>query len=320
MVNTKIVILDGYTLNPGDLHWSALEKLGECTIYDRTPEQLIVERTQNADVIFTNKTVLKAETLKQLPNLRYIGVLATGYDVVDIHFASSRNITVTNVPGYSAPSVAQAVFSLILATTNRVFEHNSSVKEGDWCINEDFCYQKAPLSELLGKTLGIVGYGSIGKNVAKIGEAFGMRIIAHTRTIPEGQSNTVKFVPLDDLLTQSDYISLHCPLTEKTLNLICKDSLAKMSPHAHLINTSRGPLINEADLASALQTGAIAGAALDVLAQEPPDKNNPLLALPNCIITPHIAWATKEARTRLLDIATNNLSRHLSGATINQVN
>lgn len=320
MLDTKIVILDGYTLNPGDLRWSELEKLGECTIYDRTPEQLIVERAQHADVIFTNKTVLKDETLKQLPNLKYIGVLATGYDVVDINSATSQNITLTNVPGYSAPSVAQAVFSLILATANRVSEHNGSVKRGDWCKNEDFCYQKAPLSELSEKTLGIVGFGSIGKNVAKIGKAFGMRIVAHTRTIPEGQSSTVEFVALDDLLFQSDYISLHCPLTEKTFHLINKETLAQMAPQAHLINTSRGPLINEADLAVALQTGVIAGAALDVLAQEPPNKDNPLLALTNCIITPHIAWATKEARTRLLDIATNNLFSYLSGETINQVN
>ncbi len=320
MLKTKIVILDGYTLNPGDLNWGELETFAECTIYDRTPEKLIVERAKHADVVFTNKTVLNKEILEQLPELKYIGVLATGYDVVDISFASSKNITVTNVPGYGAPSVAQAVFSLILATANRVSEHNKSVKKGDWCTSNDFCYQKAPLSELSGKTLGIIGFGSIGKNVAKIGEAFGMRIIAHTRSIPKGQPSNFELVSLDDLLVQSDYISLHCPLTDKTLNLINKDTLAKMSPHAHLINTSRGPLINEQDLASALQSGEIAGAALDVLAQEPPNKKNPLLGLPNCIITPHIAWATREARTRLLDIATKNLTSYLNGVTINQVN
>lgn len=320
MSTLKIVVLDGYTLNPGDIDWSPLQALGECTIYDRTPESHVLERAQGAHILLTNKTVLNASQLEQLPELKYIGVLATGYNVVDIDQAAKQKIVVTNVPGYSAPAVAQAVFSMILTLTNRVELHDRSVKKGDWAACEDFCYQKSPLTELKDKTLGIVGYGSIGKQVAKIGKAFEMNILVHTRTIPENNPLNLQFVSLDELLASSDIITLHCPLTSDNEEMINQQSLSQMKKNCYLINTSRGPLINENALAAALSSGVIQGAALDVLAVEPPDDDNPLFAIENCLITPHIAWATIEARTRLLDIAVNNLQSFIDGTPVNQVN
>lgn len=311
MVSARLVVLDGYTLNPGDLSWAGLEQLGTCKIYDRTEPAEILNRAAGADMIFTNKTVLDKNILLRLDSLQYIGVLATGYNIVDITQAKAQNVIVTNPPGYGTPAVAQAVFSMILHHTNRVALHNDSVKRGDWARSADFSYQLAPLIELKDKTLGIIGYGSIGRQVTAIALAFGMKVIVHTRTVPQTVPEGLCFVSLPELLQSSDFISLHCPLTDSNKHLVNRETLAQMKPGCFLVNTARGPLINEDDLAWALQTERIGGAALDVLTIEPPMAHHPLYEVKNCIITPHIAWATREARQRLLDIAVDNARNFL---------
>jgi len=317
----NIVILDGYTLNPGDLSWREFEKLGHVTIYDRTPPERIVERAQGADILLTNKTPLRAEVLAKLPALRYIGVLATGYDVVDVQYARERDIAVANVPGYGTDSVAQTVFALLLELCQNVKLHSDAVHSGEWSASKDWCFWKTPLVELAGKTLGIVGYGQIGERVAQIGLAFGMNVVAFKRTMPESAPfPNFRWAPLPELLEVSDVVSLHCPLTPETEGIMNKASLANMKRSAFLINTARGKLIVDEDLADALNQGVIAGAALDVLSIEPPHASNPLFGAANCIITPHIAWATKEARARLLAIAANNIQAFLSGTLTNVVN
>lgn len=315
----KIVVLDGYTLNPGDLDWAPLAGCGSLTVYDRTPCELTIERAAGAEIVLTNKVVLGAEELPQLPELRYIGVLATGVNVVDLDAAADRNIVVTNVPAYSTPSVAQQVFALLLELTRGVGEHARRVREGAWSEAKDFCFWESPQVELAGKSLGIVGFGRIGQAVANIGQAFDMQILVHTRTPEPDDFPQVEFVSLDDLFQQSDVVSLHCPLTEQTAGLVDAKRLQDMQPTAFLINTGRGALIDEPALAGALAAGELAGAGLDVLSSEPPSPDNPLLNAPNCIITPHIAWATRSARQRLLDTAVANVKAFLAGRPENQI-
>jgi glycerate dehydrogenase len=317
---TRIVVLDGYTLNPGDLNWNGLEALGTLTVHEFTAADQIVSRAAGADILFTNKTPLAAETLNQLDGLRYIGVLATGYNVVDVRAAADRGIVVTNIPTYGTQSVAQMVFALLLEWCHHVQLHSDAVKAGEWTRNRDFCFWKAPLIELQDKTIGIVGFGRIGRQVARIADAFGMRILARDKfqgSTPDMAS--FKWAELDELLSQSDVISLHCPLFPDTAGLINKDSIGRMKSSAFLINTSRGGLVVDQDLADALNSGRIAGAALDVLGVEPPPADNPLLQARNCLVTPHISWATAEARSRLMDIAVENLRGFLAGQPVNVI-
>ncbi len=314
----KIVILDGYTLNPGDLSWKGIESLGDCTVYDRTEPDKIFERAKNADIIFTNKVVLNKSVISQLPLLKFISVLATGYNVVDMQAANDAGITVTNIPAYSTASVAQMVFSHILNFAQNVSVHANSVIAGDWAKSVDFSYRKKTQTELAGKTLGIIGFGQIGQAVAKIGLAFGMNIIFNNRSRKSTGLQATQ-VELETLLADSDFISINCPLTNDNIGFINQSTISKMKPSAFLINTGRGPLINEHDLAEALNTGRIAGAGLDVLSTEPPAADNPLIKAKNCFITPHIAWATLEARTRLMNIATENLKAFLNGNPVNVV-
>ncbi len=316
----RIVILDGYAANPGDLSWEALEELGEVTVYDRTAPHEIIERAAHAEIVLTNKTPLMRETLAQLPRLRYIGVLATGYNVVDIEAAREQGIVVTNIPAYSSDSVAQLVFAHILNIASDVATHSQCVKSGEWTSCLDFSFQKSPIFELSGKTLGIVGLGNIGSAVARIAHAFGMQVMAKTSKAQEALPDYIQAVDLDTLLAESDIITLHCPLTDSTRNLINANSIARMKPTAIVINTGRGPLIHEQDLAEALNNGLIRAAGVDVLSQEPPTADNPLITARNCYITPHIAWATLEARRRLLNIAVENVKQYLNGNTVNQVN
>lgn len=305
--DTAIVILDGFTANPGDISWAAIEALGNCKIYDRTGEADVVARAADADIVLTNKTLITQKSLAALPRLRYIGVLATGYNTVDVQAAQQRGILVCNVPEYSTPNVTQAVFALLLELTNRTGHHSQTVHEGRWSASPDFCYWDGELVELAGRTLGIVGYGRIGKAVAAVGRAFGMQILAHHRTA----SDDPQFVSLDRLLSESDVVSLHCPLVPDTKELINAATLAQMKPSAFLINTARGALIHEPDLAAALNTERIAGAGLDVLSVEPPLASNPLLSARNCVMTPHIAWATRNARLRLLEVTAANIRSYL---------
>ena len=305
--DTAIVILDGFTANPGDISWAAIEALGNCKIYDRTGEADVVARAADADIVLTNKTLITQKSLAALPRLRYIGVLATGYNTVDVQAAQQRGILVCNVPEYSTPNVTQAVFALLLELTNRTGHHSQTVHEGRWSASPDFCYWDGELVELAGRTLGIVGYGRIGKAVAAVGSAFGMQILAHRRTA----SDDPQFVSLDRLLSESDVVSLHCPLVPDTKELINAATLAQMKPSAFLINTARGALIHEPDLAAALNTERIAGAGLDVLSVEPPLASNPLLSARNCVLTPHIAWATRNARLRLLEVTAANIRGYL---------
>lgn len=316
----NIVVLDGYTLNPGDLNWSELQSLGHCEIHDRTPSGQVLARAANAEIVLTNKVLLNRETLAAMPGLRYIGVLATGYNVVDIAAARERNIPVTNIPDYSTRSVAQHTFALLLELSSHVGHHAQTVRDGKWSRSPDFCYSDFPLIELDGLTLGVVGFGKIGGEVAKIAHAFGLRLLVHTRTKPEQLSSGVEHVPLDELFSRADIVSVHCPLTPETKNLVNAQRLALMKPSAFLLNTSRGPLVDEAALAAALNSGRLAGAALDVLATEPPPATNPLLAANNCLITPHLGWATRAARARLLKIACANLRAFLAGTPQNVVN
>lgn len=317
----KIVILDGYTLNPGDLDWSGLEKHGEVTVYERTDEADIPLRAADAEAVLTNKTPLRAATLAQLPKLRYIGVLATGYNVVDIDAARERRIPVTNVPTYGTEAVAQFVFALLLELCHRVQRHSDAVMAGEWASSADFCFVRSPLLGLDGRTLGLIGLGRIGRQTARIANAFGMRVIAvgSGRRTPEPEEG-VEWVSRERLLAEADVISLHCPLTPETERMINAEFLARMKPTALLINTSRGGLVHEADLAQALNDGRIAGAGLDVLSQEPPRDGSPLIGARNCLITPHIAWAALEARKRLLDTAVGNVEAYVRGEPRHVVN
>lgn len=313
----KLTILDGHAVNPGDLSWDRFKPYAQITVYERTPLDQLVSRIGDSDAIFLNKIPITEETLSQCPNLKYIGVLATGYNVIDLEATKRHNITVTNIPAYSTDSVAQHVFAMILHFTNHVAYHNDSVQKGNWVKCPDFCYWDKSLIELKGKTLGIFGYGSIGAKVAEIARAFGMNILCCTRTSRPGIPVQVSF---EELLRRSDFVSLHAPLTEKTANIINKDSLALMKPTAFLINTARGGFIKEEELADCLNQGKIAGYAADVVGEEPMKAGSPLLGAKNCIITPHIAWAPLETRARLQGIAEENLKAYLEGNPINVVN
>jgi glycerate dehydrogenase len=316
-----IVILDGHTANPGDLSWSEVEAIGPCVVHSRTADADIVSRARDADIILTNKTVLSREVIASLPRLKCIGVLATGYNVVDVEAAKERGIPVCNVPEYSTPNVAQAVFALLLELTNHTGHHARTVREGRWTASEDFCYWDGELVELAGLTLGLVGYGRIGRAVAAAGRAFGMKVIAHRRSAASGaHGEDTTIVDLATLLRESDVVSLHCPLTPETRDLINVATIGLMKPTAFLINTARGLLVNEADLAAALNAGRIAGAGLDVLSVEPPSASNPLLTAKNCIITPHIAWATRNARRRLIEVTAANLRAFAAGRPQHVVN
>ena len=313
----KITVLDGYTENPGDLSWDWLEKLGDCTIHDRTPAELIAGRTKDCDIVITNKTPLRRELLETLTELKYVGLLSTGYNIVDWEYCKEKNIPVCNIPSYSTSAVAQLAFALILELTNAVGIHSSSVHGGEWTACKDFCYWKTPLTELDGKTLGIIGFGKIGKAVAKIADAFGMEVLASTNH-PSPTEN-VEFCSKDELLSRSDFVSLHCPLTPLTEGMVNADFLSKMKPTAILINTSRGQVVDEKALADALENGIIAGAGLDVLSVEPPRSDCPLIGAKNCYITPHIAWAGFETRERLMKICRENVEAFLNGTPVNVV-
>jgi glycerate dehydrogenase len=317
----KIVVLDGYAMNPGDLSWDMLNQLGDVTVYDRTPADLIVERSRTAEFILTNKVCIWRETMDQLPQLRYIGVLATGYNVVDVPYATEKGITVTNVPAYSTESVAELAFALLLELCRRTQKHSDAVISGRWSSSPDFSFWLTPQIELAGKTMGILGFGRIGRQVARIADAFGMKILASDRH-PENPPSVRDFAWAENrrILQDSDVVSLHFPLTPETQGFINKESIDIMKPTAFLLNTSRGPLVLEQDLADALNTGRIAGAGLDVLAVEPPPAGNPLFTARNCIITPHIAWATLESRERLMEIVVDNLKAFQAGITKNTVN
>ena len=315
----KIVILDGFTANPGDLSWKGLEELGMLTVYDRTKPEETIARAAEADIVLTNKVIINREMMAQLPQLKYIGVLATGYNVVDIEAAHERGIIVTNVPAYSTESVAQMVFAHLLTVTNRTEHYAIQNRQGRWSKNPDFCYWDFPHLELAGKTIGIVGLGNIGRRVAEIALAFGMQVKALTSksadTLPAG----IEKADLEVLLATSDVISLHCPLTDTTRHLINRDTLSVMRPSAILINTGRGPLVDDQAVASALAEGKLAAFCADVLTEEPPKADNPLLSQPNAFITPHIAWATEEARSRLLQVAISNVQAFLNAKPQNVV-
>lgn len=317
----KIVVLDGYTLNPGDLNWDALNKLGDVTIHDRTPYDETVARCKDAQVVLTNKAPLDEAILNQLPDLKYIGVLATGYNIINTDVCKQKGIVVTNVPGYGTGAVAQFVFALLLELCLHIQKHSDAVLEGRWAKSVDFCFWDYPLIALAGKTLGIIGFGTIGQKVADIATAFDMNIIATgRRQTDQSHRKNFKWVSLDELLQQSDVVSIHCPLTPETQDLINAENLRKMKPSAFLINTSRGPIINDADLAYALNNDIIAGAGIDVLSKEPPPSDNLIFTAKNCIITPHIAWAAKEARARLMATAVSNLEAFITGQPFNVVN
>jgi len=313
----KIVVTDAYPLNPGDLNWQNMEGFGELIIYDRSPPELIIERSKDADIILTNKVRFAKDTLQELPQLKLINVLATGYDIIDIVAAKEKGITVCNVPAYGTASVAQQAFALLLELTNHVGRHAASTAAGRWQQSEDWCYTEAPIMELSGKTMGIVGFGNIGQRTALIANAFGMDVIYHS--LHEKEFAGAKLTSLKTLFTESDIISLHCPLRKDNYQFVNKGLLQLVKQSAFLINTSRGQLINERDLADALNNNRIGGAALDVLSTEPPGADNPLLSAKNCIITPHNAWMSKEARQRIMDITANNIHAFLNGNPVNVV-
>ncbi|WP_300704232.1 D-2-hydroxyacid dehydrogenase [Bacteroides sp.] len=315
----RIVVLDGYAANPGDLRWDELQSMGECVIYDRTAPAEVLERSSGAEILLTNKTVLTAEHMAALPELKYIGVLATGYNIVDVNAAKERGIVVTNIPAYSTDSVAQMVFAHILNITQQVQHHSEEVRKGRWSSNKDFCFWDTPLIELRGKKIGIVGLGHTGFTTARIAIGFGMQVCAYTSKTNFQLPPEVRKMELDELFRECDIISLHCPLTDSTRELVNAERLKMMKHTAILINTGRGPLINEQDLADALNNGEIYAAGLDVLSQEPPRADNPLLSARNCYITPHIAWASTAARERLMLIMLENIKAYLGGKTINNV-
>lgn len=315
----KIVVLDGYGLNPGDLSWDAVSQLGELTVYDRTSSEEVIARSAGAEAILTNKTVITAEIMEALPDLKYIGVLATGYNVVNVGAAREKGIVVTNIPAYSTPSVAQMVFAHILNIAQQVQHHSEEVRKGRWTNNADFCFWDTPLIELREKKIGLVGLGHTGYNTARIAIGFGMQVTAYTSKSSLQLPPEIKKRTLDELFSECDIVSLHCPLTDETKELVNAERLRLMKPTAILINTGRGPLVNEQDLADALNAGKLYAAGLDVLSSEPPKADNPLLTARNCYITPHIAWASLEARTRLMDILVENIKAFQAGKPINNV-
>jgi len=316
-----IVILDGYTINPGDNSWKPLEALGECTVFDRTLPGQVIERARDADIVLTSKCLLDTAILEELPKLKYVSILATGYNNVDVAATGRRGIPVSNVPAYSTESVAQTVFALLLELTVAVGAHDAAVKAGEWENCPDFCFCKTSIVELSGLTIGIVGYGATGRAVARIATAFGMQVIAHAPRIPKDPGPLpVRFVSLDELFATADVVSLNCPQTHENAGFVNANLLATMKPGAFLINASRGGLVNEADLAGALRDGRIAGAGVDVVSHEPMRADNPLLTAPHCIITPHIAWASLAARKRLVEMVAGNVASFLSGAPVNVVN
>ncbi len=315
----NITLLDAYTANPGDLSWSEFEALGSCSIHDRTPAAEIVARAADAEVIITNKAPLSRTTIEALPKLRYIGVIATGYNVVDVAAAKERGIVVTNVPGYSTPAVAQAAFALLLELTNNTGHSAAAVRAGRWSACPDFCFWDRPIIELSGLTLGLIGLGDIGSAMACIAQAFGMKVIAARRTWALPAPTGIEPASIEEVLRRADVVSLHCPLTDDTKQLINASTLAMMKPTAYLINTARGPLIDDAALAAALNNDQLAGAGLDVLSSEPPPAGNPLFTAKNCLITPHIAWASKASRERLIASAANNLRQWTAGNGVNEV-
>ncbi len=317
----KIVILDGYTINPGDNPWTPVEALGDCTVYDRTPAELVLERAQDAEILLISKVKLTEAVIASLPNLRYISLLATGYNNVDVAAASKRGIPVSNVPAYSTESVVQTAFALLLELTTQVGLHDAAVKAGEWVRCPDHAFWKSSILELDGLTMGIVGYGTIGRALARVAAAFGMQIIAHAPRIPADPGPVaVRFVPLDELFSTADVVSLNCPQTPENTGFVNSRILSLMKPSAFFLNVARGGLVNEADLADALNRGVIAGAGLDVVAHEPMLADNPLLPAANCIFTPHIAWASLAARKRLMTIVAGNITAFLGGAAVNVVN
>lgn len=315
----KIVVLDGYTENPGDLSWDALGRLGELTVYDRTPQNQVIERIGNAEIVLVNKVQMTKEIIEQTTSVKYIGVLATGYNVVDVDAAKAKGIIVTNIPTYGTDGVAQYAIALLLELCHRIGDHSNTVSAGDWTNNADWCYWNSPQMELAGKTLGIIGYGRIGQKVGAIASALGMNVLANDRGKKQDTSAGAKLVDLDQLFKESDVISLHCPLFPETEGIINKENIAKMKDGVYIINDSRGQLINEADLRDALNSGKVGGAAVDVVSTEPIKMDNPLLEAKNMIITPHMAWASREARSRLMDIAVENVEKFQQRTPINVV-
>ncbi len=318
----KITVLDGYTSNPGDLNWDAFEEFGEITVHDRTTPDEVVSRCAGCEVVFTNKVVLNAEIMDQLLDLKYIGVLATGTNVIDLDYARQRGICVTNIPGYSTDSVVQHILAFMLHFSSMVSIHNDEVHKGEWVNSKDFCFTSGTLNELSGSTLGIIGLGTIGRKLARVADAMGIKIIAaHQLSMNRLElSYEVEWLPVDDVFARSDFLSLNCPLTPETERVANAERLQKMKTSSILINTGRGPLVDEEALADALNRGTIAGAGLDVLSAEPPSADNPLLTAKNCVITPHVAWASLQARKRLLNIAADNLSAYLKNEPQNRVN
>lgn len=317
----EIVVLDGYCLNPGDLDWNLLKQFGDLKVYDRTPAELVIERAKNADVVMSNKTPMSGEILKQLPKLKFISVLATGYNVIDTAAAKNMGIKVANAPGYGTASVVQLSFALLLELTHHAQRHSDAVMAGRWKNSPDFSFWDFPLVELQGKTMGIIGFGSIGQQVADVATAFGMNILGSSRTkTDQSHRKNFQWAEVSELLSKSDVVTIHCPLLPETKGLINKDSLLTMKRSVFLLNTARGPIVVDQDLADALNNNIIAGAGIDVLSMEPPVEGNPLFEAKNCIITPHIAWATKEARERLMQITADNLSAYTTGVPLNIVN
>ncbi len=317
----RIVILDGYTINPGDNPWNPVEALGECTIYDRTPAELVLERAQDAEIILTSKVKLTEAVITALPKLRYISLLATGYNNVDVAAAARKGIPVANIPAYSTESVVQTAFGLLLELASGVGLHNTAVKAGEWVRSSDHSFWKQSIVELDGLTIGIVGYGTIGRAMARVAAAFGMQVVAYTPRIPPDPGPApVRFLPLHELFATADVVSLNCPQTAENTSFVNKEMLALMKPTSFLINVARGGLVNEADLTDALNRGVIAGAGLDVVAVEPMQAENPLLGAANCVITPHIAWASLAARKRLITIVAGNIASFLAGTPVNVVN
>lgn len=316
----KIVILDGYTENPGDLSWGGFEALGEVTVYDRTGADQIIERIGDAEIIYTNKTPITEQTLEACKSIRFIGVLATGYNVVDVKAARARGIPITNIPNYGTDAVGQFAIALLLEICHHVAHHADAVRAGRWTACPDFCFWDYPLIELAGKTMGIIGLGRIGQVTARIAKALGMKVIAFDGFETDSGRAVAEYAPLEEVLGRSDVLSLHCPLTPETQGIINKDSIAKMKDGVIILNNSRGPLIVEQDLADALSSGKVYAAGLDVVSEEPIRADNPLLSAKNCIITPHISWAPRESRQRLMDIAVQNLKAFIEGAPVNVVN
>ena len=319
MKRLRLVILDAFATNPGDLSWAPMEALADCTVHDRTAPSDVLARIGDAEAVMLNKAVLAAHTIAQAPNLKYVGILATGWNTIDLAAAKKRGLVVTNVPGYSTASVAQHAFALLLELTNQVALHSTDARAGGWSKNPDYCYRLSPQIELAGLTLGIIGFGQIGQAVARIGQALGMRVLANRRDHAQPPPEGVEYADLDRIFSESDVVSLHCPLSPATTGLVNARRLAQMKPTAFLINTSRGPLVVEPDLADALRAGRIAGAGIDVLSTEPPAPGNPLLSAPRCLVTPHVAWATDAARKRLIDIAAENLRAYLAGKPVHQI-